>query len=152
MKLAIVVGAATPPGRLNNAAEHFATSFGDSPGVSTEIIEAARLDGASERQLFFRVIVPSIRGSIITVTTTIAIITLKIFDIVYVTTGGRFHDAVVAVRMFHELFQYFSEGRAAARASRNSSGSTTCSRLRCRPSRPPGFPRATRAISPPAAP
>ena len=86
-------------------------------GVSTEIIEAARLDGASERQLFFQVIVPSIRGSIITVTTTIAIITLKIFDIVYVTTGGRFHDDVVAVRMFHEMFQYFSDGRAAALAT-----------------------------------
>jgi alpha-glucoside transport system permease protein len=86
-------------------------------GVSTEIIEAARLDGASERQLFFRIIVPSIRGSIITVTTTIAIITLKIFDIIYVTTGGRFHDDVVAVRMFHEMFVSLSDGRAAALAT-----------------------------------
>lgn len=86
-------------------------------GVSTEIIEAARLDGASERQVFFKVIVPSIRGSIITVTTTIAIVTLKIFDIVYVTTGGRFHDDVVANRMFHEMFQFFNDGRAAAMAT-----------------------------------
>jgi alpha-glucoside transport system permease protein len=86
-------------------------------GVSTEIIEAARLDGATERQLFFQVIVPSIRGSIVTVTTTIAIVTLKIFDIVYVTTGGRFHDDVVANRMFHEMFQFFSDGRAAALAT-----------------------------------
>lgn len=86
-------------------------------GVSTEIIEAARLDGANERQLFLRVIVPSIRGSIITVTTTIAIVTLKIFDIVYVTTGGRFHDDVVANRMFHEMFQFFNDGRAAALAT-----------------------------------
>ncbi len=86
-------------------------------GVSTEIIEAARLDGASERQLFFQIIVPSIRGSIITVTTTIAIVTLKIFDIVYVTTGGRFHDDVVANRMFHEMFQFFNDGRAAAMAT-----------------------------------
>ncbi len=86
-------------------------------GVSTEIIEAARLDGATERQLFFQVIVPSIRGSIITVTTTIAIVTLKIFDIVYVTTGGRFHDDVVANRMFHEMFQFFNDGRAAALAT-----------------------------------
>ena len=86
-------------------------------GVSTEIIEAARLDGANERQLFFRVIVPSIRGSIVTVATTIAIATLKIFDIVYVTTGGRFHDDVVANRMFHEMFQFFNDGRAAALAS-----------------------------------
>ncbi len=86
-------------------------------GVSTEIIEAARLDGASERQLFFKIIVPSIRGSIVTVTTTIAIITLKIFDIIFATTGGRFHDDVVANRMFHEMFQFFNDGRAAAMAT-----------------------------------
>jgi alpha-glucoside transport system permease protein len=86
-------------------------------GVSTEIIEAARLDGANERQLFFGVVVPMIRGSIVTVTTTIAIVTLKIFDIVYVTTGGRFNDSVVGVRMFHEIFQFFNDGRGAALAT-----------------------------------
>jgi alpha-glucoside transport system permease protein len=86
-------------------------------GVSVEVIEAARLDGASERQLFFGIIVPIIRGSIITVATTIAIAVLKIFDIVYVSTGGRFHDDVVAVRMFHEMFQFLSDGRAAALAT-----------------------------------
>jgi alpha-glucoside transport system permease protein len=86
-------------------------------GVSTEVIEAARLDGANERQLFLRVIVPSIRGSIVTVTTTIAIVTLKIFDIIYVTTGGRFGDDVVANRMFHEMFQFFNDGRASALAT-----------------------------------
>jgi alpha-glucoside transport system permease protein len=86
-------------------------------GVSGEIIEAARLDGASERQLFVRVIVPMIRGSIITVSTTIAIVTIKIFDIVYVTTGGRFNDDVVANRMFHEIFQFFDDGRGAALAT-----------------------------------
>jgi alpha-glucoside transport system permease protein len=86
-------------------------------GVSTEIIEAARLDGATERQLFFGIIVPMIRGSIITVATTIAIVTLKIFDIIFVTTGGRFHDDVVANRMFHEMNQFFNDGRAAALAS-----------------------------------
>ena len=80
-------------------------------GVSSEVLEAARLDGATERQLFVRVIVPMIRGSIITVATTIAIVTLKIFDIVYVTTGGRFNDDVVANRMFHEIFQFFDDGR-----------------------------------------
>ena len=86
-------------------------------GVPGEIIEAARLDGATERQLFLRVIVPMIRGSIITVATTIAIVTLKIFDIVYVTTGGRFDDDVVANRMFHEIFQFFDDGRGAALAT-----------------------------------
>src|SRR3954469_15112994 len=86
-------------------------------GVSTEIIEAARLDGATERQLFFGIIVPMIRGSIITVATTIAISVLKIFDIVFVTTGGHFHDDVVANRMFNEMFAFFNDGRAAAMAS-----------------------------------
>jgi alpha-glucoside transport system permease protein len=86
-------------------------------GVSTEVIEAARLDGASERQLFLRVIVPMIRGTIVTVTTTIAIVTLKIFDIVMGISGGRNHDDVVAVRMFAEMFQFFNDGRAAALAT-----------------------------------
>jgi len=86
-------------------------------GVSSEIIEAARLDGASERQLFLKVIVPMIRGTIVTVTTTVAIVTLKIFDIVMSISGGRNHDDVVAVRMFAEMFQFFNDGRAAALAT-----------------------------------
>jgi alpha-glucoside transport system permease protein len=86
-------------------------------GVSIEVLEAARLDGASERQIFFRVIVPLIRGSIVTVTTTVAIATLKIFDIVMSMSGGINHDNVVAVRMFQEMFQFFNDGRAAALAT-----------------------------------
>ena len=81
------------------------------------MLEAARLDGANERQIFFRVIVPIIRGSILTVATTIAIVVLKVFDIVYVMTGGRFDTDVVANRMFLEMFQFFNDGRAAAFAT-----------------------------------
>ena len=83
-------------------------------GVSTEVIEAARLDGASERQLFLRVVVPIIRGSIITVATTIAIVDLKVFDIIYVMTGGRNGTDVIANRMFQEFYEFFNDGRAAA--------------------------------------
>lgn len=86
-------------------------------GVSVEVLEAARLDGASERQIFFGVIIPLIRGSIVTVTTTVAIATLKIFDIVMSMSGGINHDNVVAVRMFQEMFQFFNDGRAAALAT-----------------------------------
>lgn len=86
-------------------------------GVSVEVLEAARLDGAGERQIFFGIIVPLIRGSIITVATTIAIATLKIFDIVMSMSGGINHDNVVAVRMFQEMFQFFNDGRAAALAT-----------------------------------
>ena len=86
-------------------------------GVSVEVLEAARLDGASERQTFFKVIIPLIRGSIVTVATTIGSATLKIFDIVYSLSGGRNHDSVVAVRMYQEMFQFFNDGRAAALAT-----------------------------------
>ena len=86
-------------------------------GVSVEVLEAARLDGAGERQIFFGIIIPLIRGSIITVATTIAIATLKIFDVVFSVSGGLNHDNVVAVRMFQEMFQFFNDGRAAALAT-----------------------------------
>ena len=85
-------------------------------GVPTEITEAARLDGASERQLFFRIIVPMIRGSLVTVTITTAIVVLKVFDIVYVMTGGRFDTDVIANQMFLQAFQFFDDGRGAVLA------------------------------------
>lgn len=85
-------------------------------GVPSEIIDAARVDGARESQVFFRVIVPMIRGSIITVATTIAIVVLKVFDIVFVTTGGRFESDVVANLMFTEFFRFRNFGVASALA------------------------------------
>jgi len=85
-------------------------------GVPSEVIEAARCDGARESQIFFRVIVPMIKGSIIVVATTIAVAVLKVFDIVYVTTGGRFETEVVANRMFNEMFLFRDLGHASALA------------------------------------
>ncbi len=85
-------------------------------GVPDELLEAARIDGAGELQVFWRVIVPTIRGSIITVATTIFIVILKVFDIVFVTTGGRFDTDVVANRMFTELIRFRNPGRASALA------------------------------------
>ena len=85
-------------------------------GVPDELLEAARIDGASEPQVFARVIVPSIRGSIITVSTTVFIAILKVFDIVFVTTGGKFETDVIANRMFRELIRFRNAGRASALA------------------------------------
>lgn len=85
-------------------------------GVPTEITEAASLDGASERQKFTRIIVPMIMGSLITVTITTAIVVLKVFDIVYVMTGGRFNTDVVANQMYLQAFQFFDAGRASVLA------------------------------------
>ncbi len=85
-------------------------------GVPVELTEAARIDGASELQNFFRILVPSIRGSIITVFTTIAIAVLKVFDIVFVTTNGNFDTSVVAVRMYQEMFRFRNFGQATTMA------------------------------------
>jgi alpha-glucoside transport system permease protein len=73
-------------------------------GVPGELLEAARLDGASEIQSFFRIIIPYIRGTIVTVTTTVAIFTLKIFDVVIVMTGGQYGTEVVATQFYRQYF------------------------------------------------
>ncbi|MDQ6693582.1 MAG: sugar ABC transporter permease [Chloroflexota bacterium] len=73
-------------------------------GVPGELLEAARLDGASEIQAFFRVIIPYIQGTLVTVTTTVAIFTLKIFDVVIVMTGGQYGTSVVATQFYRQFF------------------------------------------------
>jgi len=83
-------------------------------GVPDETLEAARIDGANERQVFFRVVVPQIWGTIVTVFITVVIGVMKIFDVVYVMTGGNFNTNVVAVRFFQELITNGNAGRAAA--------------------------------------
>ena len=83
-------------------------------GVPSEVLEAARSDGANERQVFLRIVMPMIRPTIIAVGTTVAIAILKVFDIVYVMTGGRFETEVLANRMFNEMFAFRNFGRASA--------------------------------------
>ncbi len=69
-------------------------------GVNAEILEASRVDGANEWQVFWQILFPSISSTIIVVTTTMAIIILKIFDVVFVMTNGNFGTEVIANRMF----------------------------------------------------
>ena len=83
-------------------------------GVPEETVEAARIDGATERQIFWRVVVPQIRATIAVVFTTILILVMKVFDIVYVMTGGNFRTDVIGVRFFTELFNSRNSGVAAA--------------------------------------
>ena len=83
-------------------------------GVPEDTLEAARIDGANERQAFFRVVVPQIWGSIVTVFITVLIGVMKIFDVVYVMTGGNFNTNVIAVRFFNELITNGDAGKAAA--------------------------------------
>ncbi len=69
-------------------------------GVPAEILEAARVDGANEIQVFLNILLPSIMPTIVVVTTSMSIIILKIFDVIYVMTGGYFDTEVIANRMF----------------------------------------------------
>ena len=73
-------------------------------GIPDEILEAARVDGATEIQLFFGIMIPYVRGTIIAVTTTIVIFTLKIFDVVWVMTGGQFGTDVIATQFYRQSF------------------------------------------------
>jgi alpha-glucoside transport system permease protein len=82
--------------------------------VPDDTLEAARIDGANERQVFFRVVVPQIWATVITVFITVLIAVMKIFDVVYVMTNGNFNTDVIAVRFFNELFRNGNSGRAAA--------------------------------------
>lgn len=83
-------------------------------GIPEEIQEAARVDGATEIQVFFRIMVPYIMGTIITVWTTVIIFTLKIFDVVYVMTGGQFGTHVIATQFYRQSFTARNSGVGAA--------------------------------------
>jgi alpha-glucoside transport system permease protein len=82
--------------------------------VPEDILEAARIDGANEFQIFFKVIIPTVMTSIVVVGTTITINVLKIFDIVYVTTGGQAGTEVIPERMVQWFFTRNHFGRGAA--------------------------------------
>ncbi len=77
-------------------------------GVPESLIEAARVDGATRNQAFYKVTMPYIRATIVTVATTTIIAGLKAFDIVAATTGGHFGTSTIANEFYNK---YFTEGR-----------------------------------------
>ena len=83
-------------------------------GIPEEIIEAAKIDGANSWQIFFRITIPMIRSTILVVSTTVVILVLKVFDIVFVMTGGNQGTEVIASRMIKEIFNYRHFGRGSA--------------------------------------
>ena len=83
-------------------------------GVPKDVIEAARVDGASEVQIFRRIIVPMIMPTITVVATTTVVLVLKVFDIVFVMTGGNLDTDVIASRMVKEMFNFRHFGRGSA--------------------------------------
>ena len=83
-------------------------------GIPEEIIEAARVDGATEIEIFFKIMIPYIQTTIITVSTTVIIFTLKIFDVVWVMTGGQFGTEVIATQFYRQSFTANNKGFGAA--------------------------------------
>jgi len=73
-------------------------------GLSSEVIEASRMDGASEFQIFYKIMIPQILSTIMVVWTTITIIVLKVFDIVVTMTNGQWDTGVLANLMFNWMF------------------------------------------------
>jgi len=86
-------------------------------GIPEETIEAAILDGANPFQVFFRIKVPQIMGTIVVVWTTITLTVLKVFDIVFAMTNGQWQTQVLANYMFDKLFRANDWGTGSASAT-----------------------------------
>ena len=84
-------------------------------GVPDDLVEAAKIDGATDRQAFYKVVLPYIKGTIITVATTTTIAVLKIFDIIQTMgKGGSFDTSTIANEMYEQVFPQDNEGLGAA--------------------------------------
>jgi alpha-glucoside transport system permease protein len=84
--------------------------------VPVDEIEASRIDGANEWQVFRKIVVPSIASTLVVVWTTVLLTTWKVFDIVFVMTGGGFDTSVVAERMVTEFLTFGNDGMGSALA------------------------------------
>lgn len=82
--------------------------------IPVDLLEAARIDGATEVNIFRHITLPLLASTIAVVATTMIISVLKIFDVIYVMTSGNFRTEVIAVRMFKELFTFRNIGRASS--------------------------------------
>ena len=84
-------------------------------GIPEETIEAAVIDGANPFQIFWKIMIPQIWGTIAVVWTTITILVLKVFDIVLTMTNGQWDTQVLANLMFDWMFRGGGDfGRGAA--------------------------------------
>ena len=85
-------------------------------GIPEETIEAAIVDGANPLQVFFKIKMPQISGTIVVVWTTITLVVLKVFDIVFAMTNGQWETQVLANYMYDKLFRANDWGLGSASA------------------------------------
>jgi alpha-glucoside transport system permease protein len=84
--------------------------------IPKPLLEAARIDGATEWRVFRNIILPLLAPTAAVVATTMVVQVLKIFDIIFVMTNGNYSTEVIANRMYKEMFNFFNYGRASALA------------------------------------
>jgi alpha-glucoside transport system permease protein len=85
-------------------------------GVPTELTEAAKVDGATDAQVFWRITLPQIAPTIGVVVTALFVTVMKVFDIVYATTNGNFGTQVIANQMWNTAFGQSNLGLGSALA------------------------------------
>jgi len=85
--------------------------------IDKDLLDAARIDGANEWQLFRRIILPILAPTAVVVATTMVVQVFKVFDIVFVMTNGAYGTEVIANRMYKEMFIFYHYGRASAIAA-----------------------------------
>ena len=85
-------------------------------GIPEETIEAAVIDGANDFEIFFKIKIPQIMGTVVVVWTTITLVVLKVFDIVFAMTNGQWETQVLANYMFDKLFRANDWGIGSASA------------------------------------
>ena len=84
--------------------------------IPDDIVEAAKIDGASPFTMFWSITIPLVQPTLAVVATTMIINILKIFDVVYVMTGGNYHTNVVGMEFYNQLFNFQNYGLASALA------------------------------------
>jgi len=83
-------------------------------GINPELLEAARVDGATELQVFRGIIFPLLVPTLVVISTTMIITALKAFDVVYTMTGGQLKTNVIGTLMYQEMFSFGNSARGAA--------------------------------------
>ena len=83
-------------------------------GINPELLEAARVDGATELQVFRGIIFPLLVPTVVVISTTMIITALKAFDVVFTMTGGQLKTNVIGTLMYQEMFSFGNSARGAA--------------------------------------
>jgi alpha-glucoside transport system permease protein len=82
--------------------------------IPEEIVEAARIDGANQWGIIWSISLPHLQSTIVAVSTVVIVLTLKVFDVVYVMTGGNYATEVIANQFYMEMFRKFNYGHGSA--------------------------------------